>query len=67
MAGSVRIEIDESVCAGTMMCLSIAPDAFDVVQGVARVVDPTAHDLETLREAEESCPTEAIRIFVEDA
>lgn len=59
----MRVWVDESVCAGTGLCETTCPEVFEVDM-VARVkleFPPDAlHD--TVRDAADGCPTEAIHI-----
>jgi ferredoxin len=57
---SVRVEIDTNICVGSGMCEAIAPAAFRVEDGIAVLISTDGTDLETLREAEDNCPTGAI-------
>ena len=60
----MKIEVDRPKCIGAANCTGIAPKTFELDGSKKAVVkDPSAHDDETLFEAAESCPTEAIRLF----
>ncbi len=57
--------MDGHRCVGAGNCITIAPTAFDWIEGdfaKADVLDVTTIDEEHLREAALSCPTQAIRI-----
>ncbi|MFP3916011.1 MAG: ferredoxin [Actinomycetota bacterium] len=55
-----RLRVDEDLCAASGVCESICPEVFEVAE-VARVrAQPEEHLLDRVREAVESCPTEAI-------
>lgn len=57
--------LDRHRCVGAGNCITIAPTAFDWIEGdfaKADVLDVTTIDEEQLREAALSCPTQAIRI-----
>lgn len=58
-----RLEADRNACMGTGICAGIAPDHFQVVDGLS--VPPPGEVLpdETVRDAVESCPMEALRIL----
>ena len=61
----LNIRIDRHRCIGAGNCITIAPTAFDWLQGdfaKADIVDPASIDEELLREAAFSCPTQAIVI-----
>jgi len=58
-----RIEIDQSLCQGSGMCLAIAPDHFR--SGVGRRSEPTAGVTPASRillDAAQCCPMEAISL-----
>jgi ferredoxin len=62
---SPRIDVDRDLCQGIGICESIAPEHFEVRDdGAMRVtkasVDPAS--LELVRDAVESCPTQALRL-----
>jgi ferredoxin len=61
---TLTAHIDESACAGHGDCAVVAPDAFAVDGGIARVVGPAADD--DLRAAAEACPSVAI-LLVDDS
>lgn len=63
MGHGLRIEVDAELCIGSGDCERLAPGAFELVDDVAVVRDPEAADEETLRRAERSCPTGAIRVL----
>lgn len=65
MGGCVRIRVDEDLCSASTTCVMLAPALFEMPSGaitavvkVAEVDDPELVAL--AREAEDSCPTEAI-------
>jgi class 3 adenylate cyclase len=61
----LRARVDRHRCIGAGNCITVAPTAFDWVQGdllKAAVVDPGSVEEELLREAALSCPTAAIEI-----
>src|SRR4051794_10878940 len=65
-AMSARVEMDMAKCTGLGICEALAPDFFEVGDdGVLTVlradVDPS--DLAAVREAVESCPTEALKLI----
>ena len=62
----VTIEIDRELCFGFGDCVDAAPAAFRLdEESKSVVVDPEAYDLETLVQAAQDCPVDAI--FVVDA
>ena len=56
--------VDDDLCTGCGACEEICPDLFEVKEGLARVkADPVPDQHEdAAREAEESCPVEAISL-----
>lgn len=57
----MRVTIDRNLCIGCGNCESIAPGVFKLdEEGLATVIDPNGDTEETIREAAESCPEEAI-------
>lgn len=57
----MRARVDRDVCIGSVMCVSTAPEVFELGDdGLARVVDPDAGDDDLLRDAAEGCPVQAI-------
>ena len=61
----MQVRILRKHCCGNAVCTEIAPDVFVLdTQRKATVLDPEAAALETLIEAAEACPCQAI--VVED-
>ncbi len=61
----LRVRVDRHRCIGAGNCVTLAPTAFDWLEGgvlKADVVDPTSIEEDLLREAALSCPTQAIEI-----
>ncbi len=59
-----RIVIDRQACIGAQSCVVVAPGIFQMdEQNLAYVVDPDAHDEDTLIMAAQSCPVLAIHLF----
>ena len=55
--------VDADACTGCGLCADIAPGTFEVNDdGVAVVIDPAGNDEDTIQEAVDSCPVEAISI-----
>lgn len=61
---NVTVTIDESTCFGSGDCARLAPSAFVVEGGVAKVLDASSVDVETLHKAAGSCPSGAIEVAV---
>lgn len=60
----MRVEVDEIVCQGTGYCQRIAPEVFEVVNGIATVLvgDPGEELHDKVDEAERICPSRAITV-----
>jgi len=57
----MRAKVDRDLCIGSAMCVATAPDVFELDdEGLSRVVDGGAADEETLRQAAEGCPVQAV-------
>lgn len=57
----MKIVIDRDLCIGCGNCESIAPDVFRLDdEGLAEVINAAGADEDTIREAAESCPENAI-------
>ncbi len=62
----MRVTIDKEMCIDCGICESLVPEVFSVNdEGVTEVIlEDVPEDLQdAVREAEESCPTEAIEII----
>ena len=54
-------EVDADLCTGCELCVDIAPNTFELNdEGVAAAIDPDGDDEDTIQEAIDSCPVEAI-------
>jgi len=61
----MRVRVDRDLCIGVGNCVAYAPTVFALdKENKAVVLDPSSVDDETLLEAAESCPENAI--IVED-
>jgi ferredoxin len=61
MEEAVKARVDRSLCIGSAMCVSIAPDVFELDnQGQSHAINPDPGDDDLLREVAESCPVLAI-------
>jgi ferredoxin len=57
----MKVNVDRELCSGVSNCVAIAPTVFKLDdQNKAVVLDPGSVDEETLIEAAESCPENAI-------
>ena len=61
----MKVRVDRELCIGVENCVALAPTAFEFdEENKAAVLDPSSIDDDTLLEAAESCPENAI--IVED-
>ena len=61
----MKVRVDRDLCLGAGNCVAIAPTVFEFdAERKAIVLDPSSVDDDTLMEAAESCPFDAI--IVED-
>ena len=59
----MKVKIDRDLCIGVSNCVAIAPTVFKLDEdNKAVVLDPSSVDEQTLLEAAESCPENAITI-----
>ena len=63
----MKVRVDRELCIGVSNCVAIAPTVFKLDdENKAIVLDPASVDEETLMEAAESCPENAIIIEDDD-
>ena len=61
----MKVRVDRDLCIGVSNCVAFAPTVFELDdENKAVVLDPSSVDEDTLLEAAESCPENAI--IVED-
>jgi ferredoxin len=59
----MKITVDRDECTGCGNCVDIAPDVFELDdEGISTVINPEGADEDTIREAADSCPVDAISI-----
>ena len=57
----MKVKVDRELCIGVSNCVAIAPTVFQLDdENKAVVLDPTSADEQTMLEAAESCPENAI-------
>ena len=62
----MQVRVDRDLCIGVGNCVAFAPTVFKLdEENKAVVLDPSSVDDDTLLEAAESCPEQAI--IIEDA
>ena len=59
---TLEIEVSAARCIASKACVHAAEGVFQIVNGVARVVDPQAAPLDDILAAAEDCPTGAITV-----
>ena len=65
---AVKIAVNRAKCIAAANCIGIAEKTFKLDgDRKAVVLDPKAHDDQTIYEAAESCPTEAIVLYDEES
>ncbi|PIS14065.1 ferredoxin [Candidatus Shapirobacteria bacterium CG09_land_8_20_14_0_10_47_13] len=59
----MKVTIDKNICIGCGACVAVAPKSFKLKAGKAEVIiEPPKDKEETIREAADSCPVQAIKI-----
>ena len=57
----MKARVDKNICIGSAVCISIAPEVFELNdEAQAQVVNPDISDEDLLRNAAENCPVQAI-------
>ncbi len=61
----MKVKIDEEACIGCDLCSQTVPDVFEMSDEVAVVIqDPvSAENEDEVKDAAESCPTDAIAVI----
>ena len=64
----IKIEVDQSICCGSKMCVTLVPQAFELLDtGMAGVLPHAATSpFDLLLKAAKSCPTQCITLFRDD-
>lgn len=63
MPHDVEVTVDPLLCVGSGTCVGLAPELFELdADGVARPLSTPVPDGDELREAQECCPVQAIRV-----
>ena len=56
--------VDRTLCVGFAECVKVAPSVFELDdETIAFVLDPETVDPETLKQAAEACPVDAITVY----
>lgn len=58
----MKVSVDQEICVGSGNCQAVAPEVFQVRDGVAQVkLDPVPKELEgKVQEAMDNCPVQAL-------
>lgn len=59
---ALEIEVSVARCIASKACVHAAEGVFEIVNGVARVVDPQAAPVDDILAAADECPTGAITV-----
>ena len=59
---ALDIEVSAARCIASKACVHAAEGVFEIVNGVARVVDPHAAPVDEILAAADECPTGAITV-----
>jgi ferredoxin len=58
----VKIKVDREKCIGCGACVSICPSGFEMFEGKAREKKSEIKKITCEKDAEESCPVQAIKL-----
>ena len=59
----MALQLDKEKCLGCGSCAAIAPNTFKLGEdSKAEIINPEGDSPETIKQAAESCPTEAITL-----
>lgn len=59
-----RIRVDRAQCIGTGVCISCAPQHFELVDGKAQAITELVDPADEVSAAVESCPMEAVEVRI---
>ena len=62
----LKIIVDEDECIGDSLCCQEAPGTFEMVDDKAKVLNPVTDDEDTILEAAQACPVDAIVVINEE-
>ena len=63
----MRAEVDRELCISAASCVAIAPNTFELDQeGIATVKKQDGDPRDTILQAAQSCPVNAIKVFDDD-
>ena len=56
-----KLKVDQALCDGFKVCISMAPDVFEIDKnGKSFVKNQNGADVETIQQAIDACPAQAI-------
>jgi ferredoxin len=58
-----RLEVDQQTCIGSGLCAGTSPDYFELGDTAARPIAEKVDPEDSVVDAAESCPVEAIKVF----
>lgn len=58
----MKVSVDKSKCIGCGVCVAVCPDVFELSEDGKSRVKIKETDKECVKEARDSCPTQAITI-----
>jgi len=63
----MKVEVDRELCISVASCVAVAPNTFELDdEGIAIVKDANADSKETILQAAQSCPVNAIIVYDDD-
>ena len=63
----MKVEVDRELCISAASCVAIAPNTFELDQeGIATVKKQDGDPRDTILQAAQSCPVNAIKVFDDD-
>jgi ferredoxin len=63
VSGTWRVTVDPHVCIGSGICAGTAPEHFTVTDGVAITTGEPIPPAQSVVDAADSCPVEAIAVY----
>lgn len=65
---NLKLKVDEDLCTGCQVCCDTAPKTFRLKDaGVAEAFNPQGDDDDTIMQAAQSCPVDAISVVNGDS
>lgn len=61
--GNIKVSVDKNTCSGCATCVGIAPNTFELgPDGKSFVKEGSTDSPETIKLAQQSCPTQSITV-----